>query len=317
MISNNPEICIQATGLTKRFGPRVAVAHLNLEVFRGEVFALLGPDGAGKTTTMRMLAGILEQDEGQARLEGFETLRQARQVKELLGYLPQNFGLYDDLTVAENLNFYADLCRVPRTERRQRLPELLAFARLTPFQDRLAANLSGGMRQKLGLICTLVHRPHLLLLDEPTSGMDPVSRQEFWYLLYALLKTDVTIFLTTADMDEAERAHRVGLMYQGRLLMAESPQALKAAFVGQLLELRTPNLRAARKILTGQPFLRQVLSMGDRMVLTVDRAEEAASLIEQALRQAGIATMQICEIEPGMEDLFVCKSCGGEQGDGS
>jgi ABC-2 type transport system ATP-binding protein len=305
LLRHNPEICLQATGLTKRFGPRVAVDRLDLEVCRGEVFALLGPDGAGKTTTMRMLSGILPHDHGQARLWGFDTLRQARQLREHLGYLPQSFGLYDDLTVAENLAFYADLCRVSRDQQRQRMPELLAFANLTPFMDRLAGKLSGGMRQKLGLICTLVHRPRLLLLDEPTSGMDPVSRQEFWSLLYELLKTDVTIFLATPDMDEAERAHRVGLMYQGRLLVTESPQALKDAFTGELLELRTPDLRAARKILTGQPYLRQVLAMGDRMVLTVDRADEAMDLIGQTLRQAGITAVQISATEPGLEDIFV------------
>jgi ABC-2 type transport system ATP-binding protein len=305
LISHNPEICLQAAGLTKRFGSRVAVDRLNLEVFRGEVFALLGPDGAGKTTTMRMLSGILPHDDGQARLWGFDTVRQARELRERLGYLPQSFGLYDDLTVAENLVFYADLCRVPRDQQRQRMPELLAFANLTPFQDRPAGKLSGGMRQKLGLICTLVHRPRLLLLDEPTSGMDPVSRQEFWLILHELLKTDVTIFLATPDMDEAERAHRVGLMHQGRLLIAESPQALKEAFTGELLELRTPDLRAARKILTGQPYLRQVLAMGDRIVLTVERAESAVALIEQTLRQAGVTTLQISETEPGLEDIFV------------
>jgi ABC-2 type transport system ATP-binding protein len=291
--------------LTKRFGLRVAVDHLNLEVFRGEVFALLGPDGAGKTTTMRMLSGILPQDEGQAQLWGFDTVRQARQLREHLGYLPQSFGLYDDLTVAENITCYADLCRVPRAQQRQRLPELLAFANLTSFQDRLAGKLSGGMRQKLGLICTLVHRPRLLLLDEPTSGMDPLSRQEFWLILHELLKTGVTIFLATPDMDEAERAHRVGLMHQGRLLVAEPPQALKESFAGELLELRTPDLRAARRILAGQPYLRQALAMGDRMVLTVDRAEAAAGLIEQTLRQAGVTEVQLSETEPGLEDLFV------------
>ncbi|MCZ7369664.1 MAG: ABC transporter ATP-binding protein, partial [Candidatus Methanoperedens sp.] len=260
---------------------------------------------AGKTTTMRMLSGILAHDHGQARLWGFHTLRQARQLREHLGYLPQSFGLYDDLTVSENINFYADLCRVPRDQRRQRIPELLAFANLTPFQDRLAAKLSGGMRQKLSLICTLVHRPRLLLLDEPTSGMDPVSRQEFWFILYELLKTDVTIFLATPDMEEAERAHRVGLMHQGRLLVAESPQALKEAFAGELLELRTPDLRAARRILAGQPYLRQVLAMGDRIILTVDRAKEAVGLIEQALRDAGVTAVQLSETEPGLEDIFV------------
>jgi ABC-2 type transport system ATP-binding protein len=185
------------------------------------------------------------------------------------------------------------------------MPELLAFANLTPFQDRLAGKLSGGMRQKLGLLCTLVHRPRLLLLDEPTSGMDPVSRQEFWLILHELLKTDITIFLATPDMDEAERAHRVGLMHQGRLLVTESPQALKDTFTGELLELRTPDLRAARKILTGQPYLRQALAMGDRMVLTVDRAAEAVGLIKQTLRDTGVTAVQISLTEPGLEDIFV------------
>lgn len=305
MLNPDRHICLQAAGLTKRFGPRVAVDRLNLEVFQGEVFALLGPDGAGKTTTMRMLSGILPQDEGQARLWEFDTRRQTRQLRERLGYLPQSFGLYDDLTVAENLHFYADLCRVDRAQRRQRTPELLAFANLTPFQDRLAGKLSGGMRQKLGLICTLVHQPRLLLLDEPTSGMDPISRQEFWLILHELLKTGVTIVLATPDMDEAERAHRVGLMHQGRLLMAASPQALKEAFAGELLELRTPDLRAARRVLTGQPYLRQVLAMGDRIVLTVDRAEAAVGLVEQTLRQAGVTGVRISQTEPGLEDIFV------------
>jgi ABC-2 type transport system ATP-binding protein len=291
--------------LTKRFGPRVAVDHLDLEVFQGEVFALLGPDGAGKTTTMRMLSGILPQDEGQVRIWEFDTRRQARQLRQRLGYLPQSFGLYDDLTVAENIHFYADLCRVSRTQRRQRTPELLAFADLTPFQDRQAGKLSGGMRQKLGLICTLVHQPRLLLLDEPTSGMDPVSRQEFWLILHELLKTGVTIFLATPDMDEAERAHRVGLMHQGRLLTAASPQALKEAFAGELLELRTPDLRAARRVLAGQPYLRQVLTMGGRIVLTVDRAEAAMDLVEETLRQAGVTGVRLSAAEPGLEDIFV------------
>jgi ABC-2 type transport system ATP-binding protein len=161
------------------------------------------------------------------------------------------------------------------------------------------------MRQKLGLICTLVHQPRLLLLDEPTTGMDPVSRQEFWLILHELLKTGVTIFLATPDMDEAERAHRVGLMHQGALLMAATPQALKEAFAGELLELRTPDLRAARRILTGQPYLRQVLAMGDRIVLTVDRAEAAVGLIEQTLRQAGVSAVRISATEPGLEDIFV------------
>jgi ABC-2 type transport system ATP-binding protein len=204
---------------------------------------------------------------------------------------------------------------VDRAQQRQRTPELLAFANLTPFQDRQAGKLSGGMRQKLGLICTLVHQPRLLLLDEPTSGMDPVSRQEFWLILHELLNTGVTIFLATPDMDEAERAHRVGLMHQGRLLTAASPQALKEAFAGELLELRTPDLRAARRVLAGQPYLRQVLAMGDRIVLTVDRAEAAMGLVEDTLRQAGVTGCGFPRPNPDWK-TFLSRPCAGRGSDG-
>lgn len=298
-------IDIRAEGLTKRFGERLAVNNFSLTVVRGEVFTLVGPDGAGKTTVMRLLVGIMDPDEGRAEVLGFDTVREAEQLKEHIGYMPQRFGLYDDLTVSENIAFYADLFRVPKPERRQRLPELLKFSGLAPFQDRLAANLSGGMRQKLGLVCALVHRPQVLFLDEPTFGVDPVSRREFWQILYELLKGGMTIFLTTAYMDEAERAHRVGLMHAGRLLIADTPEAIKGAFDGELLELRAEDLRAARAVLHDEPLARQVLAMGDRLMVTVTKAEEAAGPLGQALDRAGLGGVQINRAEPGLEDLFV------------
>ena len=215
----------------------------------GEAFALVGPDAAGKTTTMRMLVGIMDPDEGRAEVLGFDTVRESEALKEHIGYMPQRFGLYDDLTVAENMVFYADIYRVSREEREQRMPELLGFSNLTPFQDRLARNLSGGMRQKLGLACALIHRPRLLFLDEPTFGVDPISRREFWEILYGLLGTGLTIFLSTAYMDEAERAHRVGLMHHGRLLVVDTPKAIKSSFQGELLEARASNLWTAREVL--------------------------------------------------------------------
>jgi ABC-2 type transport system ATP-binding protein len=296
---------IQAEGLTKRFGERVAVDNFSLTVGRGEAFALVGPDGAGKTTVMRLLVGIMDPDEGRAQVLGFDIAAESEQLKEHIGYMPQRFGLYDDLTVAENIAFYADLYRVPKTERRERLPELLRFANLAPFQDRLAANLSGGMRQKLGLVCALVHRPRVLFLDEPTFGVDPVSRREFWQILYELLKGGMTIFLSTAYMDEAERAHRVGLMYQGRLLVADSPEALKAGFEGELLEVRAEDLRGARDALKDLPLAGQVLAMGDRLMVSVARAEEAGGPIREALREAGVKGVRLNAAEPGLEDLFV------------
>jgi ABC-2 type transport system ATP-binding protein len=296
---------IQAEGLTKRFGERVAVDNFSLTVGRGEAFALVGPDGAGKTTVMRLLVGIMDPDEGRAKVLGFDTAAESEQLKEHIGYMPQHFGLYDDLTVGENIAFYADLYRVPKTARRERLPELLKFSNLAPFQDRLAANLSGGMRQKLGLVCALVHRPRVLFLDEPTFGVDPVSRREFWQILYELLKGGMTIFLSTAYMDEAERAHRVGLMYQGRLLVADSPQALKAGFKGELLEVRAEDLRAARDALKDLPLAAQVLAMGDRLMVSVAKAEEASGPIREALQKEGLKEVRLNVAEPGLEDLFV------------
>ncbi|MBW1991562.1 MAG: ABC transporter ATP-binding protein [Deltaproteobacteria bacterium] len=299
------EVVVQVDGLTKRFQARLAVNRFTLRVTRGEAFALVGPDGAGKTTVMRLLTGIMDPDEGRAQVLGFDTVKEAEQLKEHIGYMPQRFGLYDDLTVGENLRFFADLYRVPQEERQQRVPELLRFANLAAFQDRLAAQLSGGMRQKLGLICALVHRPQVLFLDEPTFGVDPVSRREFWAILYELLKGGMTIFLSTAYMDEAERAHRVGLMHQGRLLVVDTPQALKESFEGELLEVRTADLRTARAALTGQPLVGQVLATGDRLMVAVPRAEEALEPLKQTLAAAGVEEVQINPAEPGLEDLFV------------
>jgi drug efflux transport system ATP-binding protein len=291
--------------LTKRFGELVAVDHLELAVPYGEAFALVGPDAAGKTTTMRLLVGIMDPDEGAAKVLGFNTVEESELIKEQIGYMPQRFGLYDDLTVAENIAFYAEVYQVSRAEREQRMPELLGFSNLTPFTGRLARNLSGGMRQKLGLVCALVHTPKILFLDEPTFGVDPISRREFWEILYRLLGGGMTIFLSTAYMDEAERAHRVGLIHQGRLLVVDTPKAIKSSFEGELLEARASDLRAARKILSGQPLVQQTLAMGERLMLTVASADQAAGPIAEALEQAGLTEVVIAPAEPNLEDLFV------------
>lgn len=282
-----------------------AVDHLTLTVSPGEAFALVGPDAAGKTTTMRMLVGIMDPDEGRAEVLGFDTVRESEALKENIGYMPQRFGLYDDLSVAENMAFYADVYGVPPAERQKRMPELLGFSNLTPFQDRLARNLSGGMRQKLGLACALIHRPRLLFLDEPTFGVDPISRREFWEILYGLLGTGLTIFLSTAYMDEAERAHRVGLMYQGRLLVVDTPKAIKNSFAGELLEARASNLWTARKVLTGHPLVRLTLAMGDRLMITVDAAAAAIRPLTEVLEQAGLTGVLLERATPNLEDLFV------------
>jgi ABC-2 type transport system ATP-binding protein len=299
------EPAIRAQGLTKRFGDLTAVDGLDLEVFQGEAFALLGPDAAGKTTTMRMLTGIMDPDGGEARVLGFDTVRQSEEIKEQIGYMPQRFGLYDDLTVAENMVFYADVYQVPRHQLQERMPELLGFSNLTPFQNRLARNLSGGMRQKLGLACALIHTPRLLFLDEPTFGVDPISRREFWEILNRLLTGGLSIFLSTAYMDEAERAHRVGLMHSGKLLVVDTPKALKASFVGELLEARASDMWAALKVLKDNPLVRQALAMGDRLMVTVDHAEEAAGPLVKALEDAGLENVSLAPAHPSLEDLFV------------
>ncbi len=304
-VADSSEPVIVVEGLSKNFGELRAVDDLNLTLAPGESFALVGPDGAGKTTTIRLLCGIMDPEHGQARVLGYDTVNRSEDIKEHIGYMPQRFGLYEDLTVAENLAFYADIYRVPKGTRQTRVPELLGFANLAQFQDRLAGNLSGGMKQKLGLICTLVHRPEIIFLDEPTFGVDPVSRREFWQILHQLLVTGITIFLSTSYMDEAERAQRVGLLHRGRLLLADTPRAVKASFRGELLEARDGNLHKAKVRLQGQPLVQQLLLMGDRLMITVEESDKALGPLAQHLAEAGLQDITIKKAEPGLEDVFV------------
>jgi ABC-2 type transport system ATP-binding protein len=222
------EPMVVTRGLTRRFGALTAVDRLDLEVAPGEIFGLVGPDGAGKTTTLRLLCGLITPTGGEARVAGIDVARHPQEVKDHIGYMAQRFGLYGDLTVEENMAFYADLFGIAGTQRADLTARLLAMTRMEPFRARQAARLSGGMKQKLALMCTLLHRPRVLFLDEPTNGVDPVSRRDFWTILYQLLKDGITIFMTTAYLDEAERANRVGLMHRGRLIRCDAPEALKA-----------------------------------------------------------------------------------------
>jgi ABC-2 type transport system ATP-binding protein len=221
------EPIIETHGLTRRFGDIIAVDHLDLAIAPGEIFGLVGPDGAGKTTTLRMLCSLLDPSEGSARVAGHDVVREPQSVKDRIGYMAQKFGLYMDLSVQENMNFYADLFGIMGAERTTLAARLLRMTRMDPFRDRLAGRLSGGMRQKLALMCTLLHRPQILFLDEPTNGVDPVSRRDFWAILYQLLKDGITILMTTAYLDEAERCNRVGLMHRGKLIRCDAPEILK------------------------------------------------------------------------------------------
>jgi ABC-2 type transport system ATP-binding protein len=218
---------IKTINLTRKFDALLAVDNLNLEVNSGEIFGLVGPDGAGKTTTMRLLTGILEPTSGDAWVDDRHIVKEAELLKETIGYMSQRFGLYEDLTVIENISFYADVYCVPRNQTAKKIDELLGFSGLLPFKSRLAGNLSGGMKQKLGLACALIHTPKVLFLDEPTNGVDPVSRRDFWQILYNLQKQNVTIFISTAYLDEADRCSRVGLLHKGRLLRCDAPDAIK------------------------------------------------------------------------------------------
>jgi ABC-2 type transport system ATP-binding protein len=221
-------ITIKAVGLTKRFAALTAVSDLNLQVEEGEIFGLVGPDGAGKTTTMRLLTSILNPTLGEAWVYNKHTVKESESLKECIAYMSQRFGLYEELSVIENINFYADVYGVPRDKREESVDRLLGFSGLLPFKQRLAGKLSGGMKQKLGLACALIHTPKVLFLDEPTNGVDPVSRRDFWKILYDLLKEKVTIFCSTSYLDEAERCHRVGLMHKGKLLRCASPDSIKS-----------------------------------------------------------------------------------------
>ena len=291
--------------LSRRFGPVSAVAGLTLEIRQGELFGLVGPDGAGKTTTLRMLAGILPPSAGDARVAGFSIGREPERVKSRIAYMSQRFGLYGDLTVLENLDFYADLFEVPKAQRPDRIRRLLEFSGLSDFRARLADKLSGGMRQKLGLACALVHRPEIVLLDEPTNGVDPVSRRDFWRILYDMLKQGVTILMTTAYLDEAERCNRVGLMYQGRLMAVDTPARVKTLLRAQLAEITVSDGWRAREALARVPEARGITVFGQRVHVALADLEHGLPAVLGALEAAGFAPRDARPIAPSLEDAFI------------
>lgn len=296
---------IRAERLTKAFGNVVAVNQLTFAVAEGEIFGLVGPDGAGKTTTMRLLTAIMDPSAGDAWVTGHHIVRQAEAIKEDIGYMSQRFGLYPDLTVMENLDFYADIYDVPRRGRQERTERLLAFSNLTPFKRRLAGNLSGGMKQKLGLACALIHTPRVLFLDEPTNGVDPVSRRDFWRILYQLLREKVTIFISTAYLDEAERCGRLALIHEGSLLACGTPDEVKKLMRDTILEIRTPQPRRATALLRGHFPAGSVGLFGDRVHLVTATPDRAASQAETALAAASLPVQAIRPVEPSLEDVFV------------
>jgi drug efflux transport system ATP-binding protein len=296
---------IELAGVTRRFGARTAVDDVTLRVPHGEMFALLGPDGSGKTTLLRMVCGALEPTAGRIVVEGTDIARDARAAQARIGYMPQRFSLYGDLSVQENLDFYAELFETPRAERARRMAEVLEFSRLAPFRGRLAQQLSGGMKQKLALACTLIHSPTLLLLDEPTTGVDPVSRREFWRLLYDLHRDGATIVASTPYMDEAERATTVGLMYEGRLISVESPDAMRGRMRGDVVEVLAGPRDTVRRVLAASPDVLSQMVFGDRLHVVVRDAVRAVPVLRADLERSGATVTGVERIEPSLEDVFI------------
>jgi len=296
---------IHTTQLRRVFGKLIAVDALDLDVAEGEIFGLVGPDGAGKTTTMRMLTGILPPSGGSAQVAGCDVVRDAETLKTHLGYMSQRFGLYPDLTVIENIDFYADIYGVRSRERAARTEQLLGFSNLTPFKHRRAGALSGGMKQKLGLACALIHTPRVLFLDEPTNGVDPVSRRDFWRILYQLVREGVTLFVSTAYLDEAERCNRLALLHQGRLLGLGTPDEVKQLMPGTLLEVRTSEPRRTALLLREKLPAVTVGLFGDRVHLATRDATAAETQSRSLIAAAGFDLLSIRPIEPSLEDVFV------------
>jgi len=295
---------ISIQGLSKQFGATVAVHNLSFDVNEGEVFGLIGPDGAGKTTTLRVIATAMLPTAGRVTVNNLDVAHDAEAVKQLIGYMPQRFALYPDLTVVENLNFFADLFGAPRAERAALIARLLGFSRLTEFQTRLARNLSGGMQKKLALAATLMHRPRVLLLDEPTTGVDPVSRREFWDLLTEVHLQGGTIVISTPYLDEAERCARVGLMYRGELIACDDPRKLREEMNATVLEAQSEQALRARKLIEQSEGVLAVSAHGDLLRLLVDRAERAVT-IQAAWQANGIAASDLRTVKPRLEDAFV------------
>ena len=295
---------VRLEGLRREFGSNVAVESLTFDVRPGELVGIVGPDGAGKTTTLRMLAGVLRPSGGDAWIGGVSVRDDPEAVKPKLAYMPQRFGLYEDLTVAENLRFYADLYRVPRAERASRLDRLYRFSRLDEFEHRLAGALSGGMKQKLSLSCALVHHPELLLLDEPTFGVDPISRRDLWLILHEMVAEGVTVIASTSYMDEAERFDQVALLDEGRLLALDPPQTLQDQWPGILVSVRTPDLRDARDRLRATAGVEGAVIFGDRIHVAVqDRA--VWDSVRTSLTERDVAVLDEEIVAPSLEDVFL------------
>jgi ABC-2 type transport system ATP-binding protein len=297
---------IEVKGLTRRFGDRAAVDDVTFSVYEGEVFAFLGPNGSGKSTTIRMLCGILTPTAGEGRVLGYDVATDGERIKQSIGYMSQRFALYEDLTVKENLEFYAGVYEVPKRERRARIEELIEMAGLTGREGQLTGTLSGGWKQRLALGCAIAHHPKLLFLDEPTAGVDPVSRRRFWTMIHGLANQGITIFVTTHYLDEAEHATRIGMIHNGVLKALASPAELKRnSLQGVLLNVVCSQPFEAVQLLEEAPGIRDVALHGTDVHLLIDPDTLSAEMVAGKLTDAGIAVQEIRQIEPSLEDVFI------------
>ena len=297
---------IETTKLTKKFGKFVAVNNLNLAIRQGEIFGFLGPNGAGKSTTIRMLCGILEPTSGEGTIGGFNINTESEKVKENIGYMSQSFGLYHDLTVEENLKFYARLYIADRKICAKSIEESIELVQLDRYRKTLASNLSGGWRQRLALACSVVHKPKIIFLDEPTAGIDPVSRRVLWDFLYELSHAGTTLFITTHYMEEAERCNRIGFIWQGNLVACSTPDGMKKEFISQhILNLKCAPIDRAYKILKASEAALDVNFYGDELHIVVDNAQQTIPALHKILADERIAVSLLEQIQPSIEDVFV------------
>lgn len=295
------ELAVHVENLLKTYGKIPAVRDVSFSIREGELFGLIGPDGAGKTTTMRILCGLLSFNSGQCKVLSYDVQSQIKEIKKIIGYMPQRFSLYPDLTVSENLRFFADLFQVTTRDREERLIRLLKFSNLEPFQKRRADQLSGGMKQKLALSCTLIHTPKLLILDEPTTGVDPISRREFWEILHELKQEGVTILVSTPYMDEANQCDSVAMMHRGKILTIDSPENISDLFSDHLLEIITDELINTSNQLKKLVEIKSVQIFGDKIHVTTEEADQ--TIMEIRSKIPDVASIR--KIEPSIEDTFI------------
>jgi ABC-2 type transport system ATP-binding protein len=302
---------VDAQQISKRYGGKkqpLALDDLQLQIPQGQLFGLIGPDGAGKTSTLRILATVLEPTEGSAQVMGFDTIRDSEEIRKILGYMPQNFSLYADLSVIENLNFFADLNQVPKELKQERIKAMLEFTRLSRFEDRKAGKLSGGMKKKLALACALIHDPKILLLDEPSTGVDPVSRRELWLLLAQVVQGGVTVVVSTPYMDEAERCHQVGILYQGKMLVSGAPEELELALPFDVIEVKAKPRKQMRHFISRVEGLLDWRPVGDRLRLAVPNSngetKDMLKKLGKEMPRSGMEVQLLRKTKKTMEDVF-------------